>query len=343
MLRPPLAPLAILVMAGGCGRYGYDLVDLERAVPSGSAGKSGSFPDGGAGVLGGGGGSTADGGAGSLGGGSGSTADGAAGVLAGGSGSVADGSAGAGGSAGGQPDATAAGGTTDSGASDGADAGGCVEDPLPIDTTLDGPVAANCVPGALICDDMESPPPPQTMHVVSSNAIATRTNCNAAHGARSMHIVLPARTAVTGVTYYQLPSPVANGTLYGREWLHLSDVASNWIDVLEFGYSGGKTSIDIMSDASFRYNVLSGGAFPQTAAGAVPLGRWFCITFSVQVGNPGHVTADIDGTRLIDATPNTYASDYTTVFFGAWVNRGAAGLEYYVDDVVVATQPVGCN
>jgi hypothetical protein len=325
MVRPPIATLALLALAGGCGRYGYDLVELAQPVQSD-----------GAGVLGGGG-STADGAAGVLGGG-GSLADGAAGVLGGG-GSVADGSAGAGGSA----DATAAGGTADSGSSDAADATGCVEDPLPVDTTLDGPVAANCVPGALICDDMESPPPPQTMHVVSSNAIATRTNCNAAHGARSMHIVLPAKTAVTGVTYYQLPSPVANGTLYGREWLHLSDVASNWIDVLEFGYSGGKTSIDIMSDASFRYNVLSGGAFPQTAAGAVPLGRWFCITFSIQVGTAGHVTADIDGTRVIDTAANTYATDYTSVFFGAWVNRGAAGLEYYVDDVVVATQPVSCN
>jgi hypothetical protein len=305
-----VAAPALAALGPGCGRLRFELVDPLGPGSGDSGGTSGGGSAGSpAGTSGGGG-----------------SAGSSAGISGGGGSAGSSGNAGAGGSLAGQ-----------------AGAGGCVGEPLPVDTTLDGLVPASCVPGALVCDDMEGPPPPEARHFVSAGAIATRTNCDSAHGARSMHVVLPSRTAVAGVTYYQLPTPLATGTLYGREWVRIAALPSNWIDLVEFAYAGGKTSLDVLSDDSIRFNMLTNTSFPSAGPNTTPLGRWFCVTYSIELGAPGRVTLDVDGTRLIDTVVDTYASAYTSVFFGAWVNRGAAGIEFYVDDFVLATQPVGCD
>lgn len=91
------------------------------------------------------------------------------------------------------------------------------------------------------------------------------------------------------------------------------------------------------------YGVIETDGADWGGIGNVPLGTWFCLTYSIQVGDAGQVTADIDGTTLIDVPVDTYDADYTNVFFGAWVNRGMTGLEVNIDDVVIGTQPIGCN
>jgi hypothetical protein len=79
---------------------------------------------------------------------------------------------------------------------------------------------------------------------------------------------------------------------------------------------------------------VTGPSFPRDV--------WFCAELQLDLGTAGHAQHFVDGTRVIDV-PNTNTvlpSGISYLRVGVTIAQDAADV--FVDDVIVATAPIGC-
>lgn len=86
------------------------------------------------------------------------------------------------------------------------------------------------------------------------------------------------------------------------------------------------------------------GIVPQSVP--LPFDRWLCIEVRVEVDDPGRVQLFLDGTLIasrsdIDLLPGTGFSRIAVGLPSTDVGQPSARV--YVDEVVIDTQPIGCD
>jgi hypothetical protein len=81
-----------------------------------------------------------------------------------------------------------------------------------------------------------------------------------------------------------------------------------------------------------------------TGTAGTPIGAWFCIEWQATIGATGHQKVLVDGALAVDVDENTFTSEgYDSVQVGFNAANGSVTQEIYFDDVVTATQPIGCD
>jgi hypothetical protein len=224
----------------------------------------------------------------------------------------------------------------------------CTELPLVEDDVLEaaGPVACEAR-GALLCETFDAPLGAEYSTWHGDAPIASLQDCLVAQGAGALRY----RSAAFDYsqTRMRLASPVAGGPLYARfyayfpaeltipEYLALFEL---W--TVEDGPED-KISVDAIGDNQFEVNVAGTTAF--SAPGALMRDRWLCIELALDLTpTNGSLSLSIDGTKVIEraGTATFPATPYSVAVIESVPSEGALDVEVAFDELIVATEPIGC-
>lgn len=231
----------------------------------------------------------------------------------------------------------------------------CVEATLSAGTALGEAAPVSCsVAGALICEDFEGPLPQGYTTWGSGESSAGLQECQARGGSGSLRIAT-VDDAYTQ-TRMRLPMPVASGALHARFYLRLEEgsVLPEQLILFEFwdqdeGQIDDRTTLYLNADEQLEIYL---GSAPQTlqAVASAPLaqGVWHCVELGMELSDTGGtVVMNVEGAPMIEVTDvDTLPSDPVSVAVLEGVpSEGSQGTTatFFVDDLVVATEPVGCD
>lgn len=235
------------------------------------------------------------------------------------------------------------------------DAAGCTVLPLVVGGTLGDSAPADCpYPGALLCESFDSVLPTVFSTWQEPGGSASLTDCSAFAGPGALHM-----TSLDGghsQLRMRLPEPRASGALYARFYLRVTGAAVLPEQSIVFEFwdredtaEGGQTSILVTSDGRLASFVAAGG-HALVASEMDPLARdqWYCIEVSDVIDDAaGSLTVSVDGAAVIESSNLDTLPDNPIglAVVEAQPQAGSSGtaLDVMVDELVVATEPIGCN
>lgn len=75
-----------------------------------------------------------------------------------------------------------------------------------------------------------------------------------------------------------------------------------------------------------------------------PIDKWFCIEWQATIAAAGHQRILVDGEEILAADEyNLTSQGYDSVQVGFNAANGSVTQDIYFDDVIMATQPIGCD
>ena len=215
------------------------------------------------------------------------------------------------------------------------------------------PAVTCSYPGALICDDFEAGQSAHWKVWVTPPSVGMLQSCTV-HGGSFALLARP--EAPNTVQLQQLLVPeVGTGPVYLRTFLYLpaTQVPPEWTVVYELWDSPesctDKISLDQLADGSLQVNNSStsgpSATFLSSGSTVLPRDRWTCLELEFVVDRSiGSARLSMDGVEVAATSEPTRTRGnrpFVTVSQGAVVAQGS--LELYVDDFVVATEPIGCQ
>lgn len=167
------------------------------------------------------------------------------------------------------------------------------------------------------------------------------------HGARSLHSAGGINMVDGGGTVSQAAAVgrqfgnAGGGTVDVRAYYYLTAPLGNYGSLLWLGGNGlsgtGSTPLGTW--------YLSDPAGEHDAADMLPIGRWFCLEQLIEpagAGQPSRVRLFVDGNAVFDLQ-SPLTGPVTDLWLGLVRGPGDSAQEVYVDDVIVASQRVGCE
>ncbi len=204
-------------------------------------------------------------------------------------------------------------------------------------------VLPTCTAGALICQGFEASMAGWTF--VRSDGTATATTQDSRSGATALQLA----TRSAGATAYIERSfgAVSSGALYVRAFLKVA--GSTPIDgysfvMLDNGRRDGGVVVSLTDTTLALSAIKTGTAVPGTLG--YPRDQWACVEASVSLPPANGVTVDLDGVRdvALRAEEDLPRGGYARVAIGIVESSSAqAPTQLLIDDVVIATQPIGCE
>ena len=213
--------------------------------------------------------------------------------------------------------------------------------------------APSCPPGALLCEDWESggtagwtpsiggPLPAQ----LAVDGTRPHRGLLSLHGSAPVGSMDAGSNDSTESLIHSF-APASSGLLALRTFLYTEDPPGDF-DLYFF--------FDSETNPSYSVGGASGGNWvvthPSVGADlhgpdAVPLGRWVCVELRLTIsssGPNGRVQLLVDGATEIDTPYDTSGTMIDAVTYGIARDTGAQPWSVWLDDLVVATAPIGCN
>jgi hypothetical protein len=216
------------------------------------------------------------------------------------------------------------------------------------DTMQRGDVGGGCPSFAVFCDDFESGTLAKWTgeDVPSSQLVTTGAHYTGTYGLDSS--VPPANgNGGEGDVYIAPGATYATGTLAIREWVYSPAQLINYIGTLEVTLGPPATAaqyIEVNADDAGTWALSEFGS-----AGLHDLGghtgaataQWTCVELVIELGSAASATVYVDGGVSAQGTLANAGDSYDTIAVGV-TRANAAGFEVYIDDVVIATQRIGC-
>jgi hypothetical protein len=287
----------------------------------------------------------------------------------GGGGSTAVTPGGAGGTGGANAGGANPGGTAGGGGGTGGAAGG---------TGGAAGAMGDCPAGALICDDFESYATPAdlmsawTVNTSMATLVVDATKPHAGQGA--LHITSTGQTPQGAIVRQDAPLfPIAGNVYYGRMMMWLTQAPTggvHWNNVQSAGFMPNSTQWSKYGWGGMYGTILAGYTIrdnptdmqavidcSKPSAMALPEKKWTCFEWEFDgVGNQMHLW--LDGTLVSDAdiittgtqcvTPmppnNVWQAPVFANIMVGWLQYQPSDvpIDFWVDDLVVNTQRVGC-
>jgi hypothetical protein len=231
----------------------------------------------------------------------------------------------------------------------------CVEAPLTTGTALGETVAVSCgVPGALLCEDFEGPLPQEYSTWRDGEASAGLQECEARGGSASLRF-----TSVDDgytQTRMRLPTPVSTGAIYVRFYLRVETggVFPEQLILLELwdqeeGLVEDRTTLYLISEERLEVFVGAGNHTLQAPLSTtLTRDEWHCIELGMELSDTlGTVGVRVEDEQVIEgATLDTLPSDPLSVaVLESLPKEGSQSTKvtFFLDDFVVATEPIGCD
>jgi hypothetical protein len=217
--------------------------------------------------------------------------------------------------------------------------------------------ASMCPSGAVVCDGFETASLAPEWKNVSMNAtISLDTSC-AYRGSQSLRVQsdpVPSAGTARG-TIVDDDASVVLSDYYVRAFVWWTGPASansiRLIDIIQSSQPGHGILLAVQNGGFNIHNTI----ISADTANMVPLptDRWTCLQLEVHVGNSGAVKLWIDGSTTpaismvgIQTMPTPPAAPLGQVNVGLGIygtDTAQPAIDLHVDEVVIATSPVGCD
>ncbi len=215
-------------------------------------------------------------------------------------------------------------------------------------------------PSLILCADFEdglvAPPGAYTYFASPRGSVALESDV-VSRGARSAALVAGepegggkrgrARTAFfSGL----LPSPVTSGRLHLRVYLYVPSgfAITSWLVNLELWDNNSTAAQTVLFPQDrVAFNVETATFMHDLGNGALPRDRWFCAEIGLTVAGGAVGSGEYRQDGMVRAAFGSGG----TLPPGGWrgwnvgiiADDRTLGAKVFVDDIVIATQPVGCN
>ncbi len=232
-----------------------------------------------------------------------------------------------------------------------ADGGACTAFEVPLDDELSATGATpSCeIPGAVLCESYDGPLPADYATWGTPAMTAIVQDCLTYAGAGALRF----QAATFGYVQSQmrLSTPVPSGPLHARFYAYLpsSVTIPTYFAMFELwhqeGSSDGKISVEVISDDRLELQVLPNDSTHPAPVGSMPRDRWTCIELGLDVAaTGGAVSLSVDGSVVIDVTDvaTLPAGPFSIAVVEGLPAEDAPGAELAIDELVVATEPIGC-
>lgn len=228
----------------------------------------------------------------------------------------------------------------------------CAELVLQEDTDLSAALPAACDnAGALVCESFEGPLP-EEYSTWTGDGIAMLTECDVHGGTGALRYLSADQTTQTRI---RLPQEVSAGPLHARFFVKLAgaSVITNQLIIFELWDETevdhvGRVTLAINADGLFAISAGAQDATYVSNGDPMPLDQWACIELALEVSDAaGSLKLQIDGGAVIDQS--NIDTRPLTSFGVVLVQSLPSGdtpevrVDFTVDDLVVATQPIGCD
>ena len=212
----------------------------------------------------------------------------------------------------------------------------------------DGSVAAGCGPSALFCDGFEAvtlvPPWQGTISDPGSTLARATTGARAGEAALEASVT---RERTSAFVYAPLSPAPTDGSVYARAWFRFSSAALWHLDFLTFDSPDGAIGPLVLDGEIAAFNPLALGEIRSTAPLTVPLDTWVCVELHLGLDRTaGVIDVWLDDALALHADGMTTigASPVGLVRVGvSFAGAGQGPATVWVDEVVVATERIGCH
>lgn len=228
-------------------------------------------------------------------------------------------------------------------------AASCTVLPVRADDDLQ-PTQSECAtPNALLCESFDALLPEAYSTWYGDEEVASIQDCEVARGAGALR--LQSNTFGYSQTRMQLMSPPTEGPLHIRLFGYFAEDfrIPQYMGLLELWTSEDgppKIGLDAIGNDQLEINFSPYAAVHKSAEGVLRRNQWLCLELALDLRTEGgSFTLSVDGEPVIEKT-NVITSPGEP-FVVAVIEGGPAedstGVNIAFDELVIATQPIGCD
>ncbi|HEU0029440.1 MAG TPA: hypothetical protein VFQ53_02320 [Kofleriaceae bacterium] len=210
--------------------------------------------------------------------------------------------------------------------------------------TGDAPLPGACPAFALQCDGFEGTDlAGWNLQISDPKGSLGLTDAISLAGGQALDATMPGLPSSGASAYVAREVPIGTtGMLATRAWINAPQTITNFSGVIIFDGPGGYALVSGDNERRWSLSEQSlAGLFDHQSTIATEANRWTCVELDYSF-SPRRVQVYIDDVLAIDITPNDPAPAFTRA--GAGVTRApVAGFHVFVDEVVIATQHIGCQ
>jgi len=229
----------------------------------------------------------------------------------------------------------------------------CSEYALEADPDLGEALTPSCgAEGALVCEGFDAPFAPEYGTWQEGEMSAVVQDCEVHEGEGAMHYQSGAPG--TTQTRLRLPQTISSGPLHARFFVRLTAgmVLPEQLQLFEFWETDGAAVPDriaffVTADGiPHVYVGVSDTTLTPTDPSPLSRDTWLCLELSLDLqSESGSAALDIDGARVIssDAFATRPTEAFSVAVIEAQPTDDTVGVALYLDDLVIATAPIGCQ
>jgi hypothetical protein len=231
------------------------------------------------------------------------------------------------------------------------DAGACTEVSIPAIDDLSAATTATCdIPEALLCETFDTQLPAEYSTWYSGPMTASIQDCLVHRGGGALRC----RSDAFGYVQarMRLPAPVSSGPLHVRFFAYVPStlVIPDYLAMFELWHDDRgaeeKISVEAISNGALEVYLTPNDTAHATPEGAVLRDEWMCIELFLDVASAGgSMSLSLNGTRVIEQSGvgTLPASPWSVAVVECLPSDDVSSVELTIDDLVIGTQPIGCE
>jgi hypothetical protein len=216
------------------------------------------------------------------------------------------------------------------------------------DTTTPGDTGGGCPSFALFCDGFESGDLSKWTgeDLDGPQQVTTGARYTGMYGLDS-DVGSASGNGAEGDAYVAPGNVFATGTLAIREWVYSPAQLINYVGTLEVTLGPPATAsqyVEIIANDVGAWSLSefgSAGLHDHEGSIATQTATWTCVEVDIVLGSAPSASLYIDGVVSTQGPMTNTGDSYDTIAVGV-TRANAGGFEVYIDDVVIATQRIGC-
>lgn len=228
-------------------------------------------------------------------------------------------------------------------------AASCTVLPVTADDDLQLTDATCATPNALLCESFDAPLPEAYSTWYGDEEVAAIQDCEVARGAGALR--LQSSTFGYSQTRMLLASPATEGPLHVRLFGYFADDfrIPQYMGLLELwtNESGPpKIGLDAIGNDQLEVNLSPFSSVLVSEEGVLRRNQWLCIELALDLRTEGgSVTLSIDGMPIIENSDvvTSPGEPFTVAVIEGSPAEDSTGVNIAFDELVIATEPVGCD
>lgn len=212
------------------------------------------------------------------------------------------------------------------------------------------PVEYTCAtPDALLCESFDAPLPEAYSTWYGDEITGSIQDCEVARGAGALR--LQSSSFGFSQTRMFLPSPISEGELHVRLFAYFGGTFEmpQYTGLFELWTTDSgppKIGLDAIGNDQIEVNFSPFSSVFVSSNGVLRRNEWLCLELALELrADSGSVSLSIDGVPVIEESGVvTYPGEpFTVAVIEALPAPDSTGVDVALDELVIATAPIGCD